>query len=463
MNHIFLNTIVRVGNCFLEWLISLINREVHVLRKTTLWILVALLSFGVTQLCFAGNDTEIGFKADLRYRGEMDGRDFNSDTDMQGQGLLRFRLGTMAQRGNVHGFLQLQYSDQTGWDSGILGQDMVDVHQAWLRMDDFLIDRTYLKVGRMEMAYADERLIGAVGWSNVGRVFDGIVLGYNCEKFMLDLFYTNQEERYASSQQQDNNPDDMFIGMWTEYKPWGLHLYALHNSKARNLGSGVFRRDLERTTIGIHHNGQFGGLVPFLTDEESRDPKRFRYLWNVAYQFGTDRKSYGSDSEVELSGMLFGVEVRSFINSRLTGALGVEYTTGDDPETLDKNESFNNLYYTGHKFHGMMDYFTGSVNWRSGLINEYAYLEVEPWERTVFNAGLHLFSSLQDRADSGNDYEAGQLGLEFDLTVSHEAQDNLIVCGGIGYFMPSDDFVYEGDNAMWGYIQLRSLMEYWLD
>jgi len=39
-----------------------------------------------------------------------------------------------------------------------------------------------LKIGRQELIYGDERLIGAFGWNNIGRVFDAAKLrsGEDC-------------------------------------------------------------------------------------------------------------------------------------------------------------------------------------------------------------------------------------------------------------------------------------------
>jgi hypothetical protein len=44
------------------------------------------------------------------------------------------------------------------------------------------------KLGRQELAYADERLIEATPWTNFGRTFDAAKLHYEPSKFWIDVF-----------------------------------------------------------------------------------------------------------------------------------------------------------------------------------------------------------------------------------------------------------------------------------
>src|SRR5690606_22845165 len=45
-----------------------------------------------------------------------------------------------------------------------------------------------LRLGRQELAYGNERLVGAVGWSNVGRSFDAALLRLRDDRVAADLF-----------------------------------------------------------------------------------------------------------------------------------------------------------------------------------------------------------------------------------------------------------------------------------
>ena len=45
-----------------------------------------------------------------------------------------------------------------------------------------------LKVGRQELSYGDERLVGAFDWNNIGRVFDAAKLRWQNPWFGADFF-----------------------------------------------------------------------------------------------------------------------------------------------------------------------------------------------------------------------------------------------------------------------------------
>lgn len=50
--------------------------------------------------------------------------------------------------------------------------DTIDLHQAYATLGNQKEFPISLKIGRQEMIYGEERLIGAFGWNNIGRVFD---------------------------------------------------------------------------------------------------------------------------------------------------------------------------------------------------------------------------------------------------------------------------------------------------
>src|SRR5688572_23702607 len=50
--------------------------------------------------------------------------------------------------------------------------DIAELHQAYFTIGNHKKFPLSAKIGRQEMIYGDERLIGAVGWNNIGRTFD---------------------------------------------------------------------------------------------------------------------------------------------------------------------------------------------------------------------------------------------------------------------------------------------------
>src|SRR6266480_2923189 len=66
--------------------------------------------------------------------------------------------------------------------------DTIDLHQAYVTIGNHKEFPLSLKVGRQELSYGEERLVGAYGWNNIGRVFDAAKLRWQNEWFGADLF-----------------------------------------------------------------------------------------------------------------------------------------------------------------------------------------------------------------------------------------------------------------------------------
>jgi hypothetical protein len=64
----------------------------------------------------------------------------------------------------------------------------VDLHQGFLKLGGGKDTPLSVKVGRQELSYGDERLIGAFDWDNIGRVFDAAKVRYEQSEFWVDAF-----------------------------------------------------------------------------------------------------------------------------------------------------------------------------------------------------------------------------------------------------------------------------------
>ena len=85
-----------------------------------------------------------------------------------------------------HAFIQIQDSRKFGDATNTLtdgSADLLDFHQAFFFISDFATEGLNVKLGRQEVAFANQRLIGAVGWHNVARSFDGVLFAYSREKY----------------------------------------------------------------------------------------------------------------------------------------------------------------------------------------------------------------------------------------------------------------------------------------
>lgn len=351
--------------------------------------LAALMSFAPAPTMAGGygmEEANIHFSGDMRWRGETDGRDFDADTDLTSFSLLRARLNTTYEVGNAIGFVQFQYSDMTNWNSSALNPDnSVDVHQAYLKLNNFIFDPMSVQLGRFEMKYGDERLVGPVGWSNVGRTFEGIRFNYKVDDYWFDLFYTNQEERYPAT----NAPDDYFAGLWFGLiNPVPIQFFVMQKATAGANDLGDLSIDKNVLTLGVHYDNKYD--------------MGFNTNFDFAYQMGKDKDliANGVDEELTIAAWMLRLEAGYMLDSPMKPVIGVgiDMTTGDSDPADDKINSFDNLYYTGHKFRGAMDMFTANRN--EGLRDIFVNIKAMPMEHTKFVLEFHNFASSEDYVDA---------------------------------------------------------------
>jgi len=117
----------------------------------------------------------ITFSGEIRSRTEWDAPGGAAAADVFT--LLRSRFG--ARVDPVRGMsvvLQLQDSRVLGTEGNRVSStvDVFDLHQGYLQLvTPWRGAEVGLRAGRQEIALGNERLVGAVNWSNTGRVFDG--------------------------------------------------------------------------------------------------------------------------------------------------------------------------------------------------------------------------------------------------------------------------------------------------
>ncbi len=390
---------------------------------------------------------------EFRWRSEADGKDFSSDTDMATYSKLRTRLGLKWKSSNLKGFLQIQYPHDIGWDSGDLMVDNnIDMHQAYFKIDPLICKGLGFKAGRFEMKYGDERLIGAVGWSNIGRTFDGMVISHKYGPFWWDLFLTKQVERSDPDSDTGKEKDDLFSGLWAGFKPMNIQAFVLHDRKAGQKPTGGWHATVSRFTPGVHHWKFYEGL-------------NLAVLFDFAYQMGTlkDIDSVANEvveTDVSAWMAMLSLGYKLDVGPGFWFGAGFDMTSGDDPETADKNEGFDNLYYTGHKWRGYMDYFVESDfmdETNPGLQDIFvnAIVNSPIFEGCHLLIEFHLFSTMQDYMNYNNE-EATALGNELNVVRLHKLKNGLAFEAGLGYFMPAEDWKgTEADNSLWGYFQLN--------
>jgi hypothetical protein len=237
--------------------------------------------------------------------------------------------------------------------------DSIDLHQAYFTLGNLKEFPIALKVGRQELAFGEERLVGPVGWSNIGRVFDAAMLRWKSDWASADIF-TSRTVIPEDGRLNVENEYDYFSGFYatTPLLPKNtVDFYFLaRNSSAEAAFAEPSpqtpqpsRRDIY--TIGTRVKslpGQFGN---------------WDYSFEAAGQFGNFRDSRAGAPAARLDHKAFAVIAQAgytFTNLWAKPRLGLEYdfASGDSDPQDGKHETFENLFPTNHKFYGYMDFFS---------------------------------------------------------------------------------------------------------
>jgi len=454
----------------------------------------------------AGTDNPLSFDngklvLDLQERLRLELRannfDFNSahkvatdDTFL----LQRFRLGATVQpTGWLKAYVQGQ--DAREIDSkrrnapfvlGAEGDDPFDLRQGYVEVGNAAECPLVVKIGRQELVYGDERLIGNFDWNNLGRTFDAVKLRYedSARKFWADAFAAHVVtiEGFGPSENtgwrfNQSNWDDTFAGLYasTRWVPkQTTDFYFLYRNKNNNnplysdgLGNGARPYDIKQEiyTTGTRVKSTPGTLGGFDYEAEA------------AYQFGRDAgrigAAYPNASGKSLGHEAFALEARggyTWEEAPWKPRLGLEYSlaSGDSDRNDSKDESFLNLFPTNHKFYGSLDLFA----WKN-VHNPSVSLKLAPHETVSVQLDGHAFwlytnedawyranavatvRPLDTAARNADKF----VGTELDLTVGYTPLKGLKFLAGYSHFFAGDYLtatrtaVAGDDDADFAYVQ----------
>jgi len=408
---------------------------------------------------FAGEimaETKIDFEGQIRVRDELNGKSFDSSDAVKNYVDMRTRFGVRATvKDNVEAFVQLQDSRRFGQFDGdgnrlsgtLTNGANVDVHQAFFHVKRMITDGLSFKAGRFEFAKGNQRVFGSVGWSNVGRSWDGAELTYTSEdQFKASLFGLKAAERNNSYY----NADFDIFGLYTTINDFNLDIFGVYEYDADTTGLYTGINRLDRMSFGMYYHRKMDA-IDFEMNGVYQTGKQARGLYDAL-----DPALRDNMDKIDIAAFMFQAEAGyNFTDSPLKRvALGVDFASGDDPTDADTYQGYNNLYYTGHKFRGFMDYFIASHE--SGLIDLYGKVAVKPNDDWTIKLHGHYFQTAEDYTymTESDTTMVSDVGMEFDLTVVTTVVEGIKIQGGASIFMVEDAWaeVANPENGTYGYL-----------
>ncbi len=234
--------------------------------------------------------------------------------------------------------------------------DQLDLHQAYVTLGNHKEFPLSLKIGRQELTYGEERLIGAFGWNNIGRAFDAAKVRWQNSWFAAD-FFSGMPVVPRDGEFDMPNSYDVLSGAyltWSQVPKTILETYFLARNASREainfFTSPQFPQPTARDIYTI------GGRLKSKPGEFGN----WDYTVEGAYQFGDYAASATSKRLTQDAFMFVAQAGYTFADAWATPRIGLEYAyaSGDENSADGTHGTFDNLFPTNHKFYGYMDFLS---------------------------------------------------------------------------------------------------------
>lgn len=388
-------------------------------------LLLASTSFAVAQEVKVGGQ----LRPRAEFRDPFSGGAGDSDAFVS----MRARASiTASLEKNVTVFLQVQDVRLWGEETNTLtdfNAENFDLHQGYIDVrseDGLLLGR----VGRQEVVFGGERLIGPVGWTQQSRSFDGVLLSGAGSFGKVSVFAAQLGNALA----EDIDRDSELLAGYGTIEVAGdqaVDVYVIFNridnpERAPNT-------DTEQTTFGARWVGA---------------AENVSYRAEGSFQTG-DRG--GSDVSAYMFGGRLGY---LFADGRATVTLWYDYLSGDDDPDDGKTRVFDTLFATNHKFYGLADLFLNIPTHTAGqgLQDLALKLAVRPVDDWRLSLDAHSFRLAKTGA-----FDSGHLGEEIDFVATWNYSANLSIQGGAAFVIQDQAWADIGrlsEDMTWLYLMM---------
>lgn len=348
----------------------------------------------------------------------------------------------------------------------------VMVHEAWteLMLNDTVskFQNISLKIGRQEITYDDQKVLGGLDWLQQARRHDAVVFKFANKGWTVDL-------GAAFNQNSEKTVGTLYNGIPTAYGAGTNGIGTMYKSfQYAYVGKKLFFGDLSflffkddfnkyvtvaavktpvqgvwsRTTTGIYYNANL--------------TRKINLTGSYYYQGGRNK-----DGRI-LSANLASITSTVQLGRKLFVGPGVDFLSGTDGTkavTADSRSNlFDPLYGTPHKFWGGMDYFYAANGFGSqGLANYFFKAKYNAKDNLTLFAELHGFQSANAVSNGAGGTQTRYLGTELDLKLSYNFTKMINVEAGYSYMQATNTMasaqvknVSGADlSPQWAYVTLK--------
>jgi hypothetical protein len=341
-------------------------------------------------------------------------------------------------------YLSLQDVRIWGSTSQVYKSDpsLQNVYQAWASFK--FNSRNSLLAGRMELDYDNVRILGNLDWASQGRSHDLLKYEYKGEDIR---FHAGAAFNQDAATAEPAKLSGTFYGVPGNYKTmqfawfhkdWensGLSVLILNNGIQSASDSTVNFSQ----TFGIYGTRKLGGT---------------HLEYDGYYQSG--KNNAGTD----VAAYMFGVNATFWKERPHSLTVGLDYLSGDKSTTGDKDEYFDPLYGTHHKFYGFMDHFyVGNPHKKRGLIDLFVRAKLKTGKKSSLLVHGHQFFGQSTIVGESGENLSSSLGTEIDLVYVQNVSSGILLNAGYSGLVHTKTLEFLKDvpdpgNASWAWVMI---------
>jgi hypothetical protein len=237
--------------------------------------------------------------------------------------------------------------------------DHYTLRQAWAAMGNPEEFPLMAKVGRQELIYGDQRLIGVADWLNFGRTYDAAKMRCQSSNFWVDAFIS-QPVLPDLRGFDTSDSHDKFSGLYASTRtliPFQeSQLYFLARNTDPHPGYEAAEKPVQYPLASPRDIYTVGTRVRSLPGKLDG----WDYALEAAYQFGRFEAGVGAPNLTQDAFALHAVAGYTWTDAAMSPRVGVEYNygSGDSNAKDGQHGTFDNLFPSQHGLYGIMDFFS---------------------------------------------------------------------------------------------------------
>ena len=405
------------------------------------------------------DSNHLSIDAQLMSRGEIRQGGISSEVEEKNENRSAFisnraRITVGYERDNLA--LKVAAQHQGVW--GAEGGGKFNIYEAWAQIK--ANNGLFARLGRQELVYDDERILGNNDWAMAALYHDALKCGYENHGHKLHTVVAyNQNTKNINGGTFYKDGSQIYKTMqtvWYHYDvpkiPLGMSLLFI------NIGmQNGTEEDYETTFQQL-----IGGYVNY-------KPKNLNLEAAYYHQMGKASLDYTSKGSLPINAWMAAAKASYNFNNQLTGYVGYDYLSGDKEFTVpghgqiglvqhSKMSAFTTTFGSTHKFYGAMDFFYVSAYYGTfspGLQNLFAGAVYKPFKGLSLDASYHYLATATELKGLEK-----TLGHEIELRASYKLMKDASISMGLSFMKGTETMEVlkrstENKKLEWGWLMLN--------